>query len=138
MRSETGEAERRPALGRAGSGRVVVFERRRGGDRAAAAVAALVAQRRNIPLELLLHHSRCKPGIAEARMLAMYLVHVVLGRNYSQVGQFFSRDRTTVAHACARIEDLRDEPRFEDEVLAFEAAIGAAGADGWESRRAAG
>ncbi|MHB1104242.1 MAG: helix-turn-helix domain-containing protein, partial [Devosia sp.] len=114
------------------------FERARGGDGAAAAVAALVGRRRNVPMDQLLHRSRCKPEIAEARMLAMYLTHVMLGRTYSEVGQFFGRDRTTVAHACARIEDMRDAPGFEDEVSAFEAAIGAIDADGRERRHAAG
>ncbi len=26
---------------------------------------------------------------------------------------FFQRDRTTVAHACGVVEDLRDDPRFD-------------------------
>ena len=125
MRSESVEAERRTVFGSAGGGRIIAFERRRGGDHAAAAIAALVAQRRRVPLELLLHRHRCKPEIAEARMLAMYLVHVVLGRTYSEIGHFFGRDRTTVAHACARIEDQRDDRGFDDEVTDFEAAISA-------------
>ena len=28
-------------------------------------------------------------------------------------GAMFARDRTTVAHACCRIEDLRDDPSFD-------------------------
>lgn len=39
----------------------------------------------------------------------MYLCHVVLELNLTQVGLFFGRDRTTVAHACGRIEDSRDD-----------------------------
>lgn len=137
MRSEAGEAERRTAFESTGRGRIVAFARR-GTDRAAAFIAALVAQRRGVPLELLLHRHRCRPEIAEARMLAMYLTHVLLGRTYSEVGEFFGRDRTTVAHACARIEDLRDEPRFEDEVASFEQMIGAVAASGSERCHAAG
>lgn len=56
-------------------------------------------------------------------MLAMYLVHVVLSRSYSEIGDFFGRDRTTVAHACARIEDMRDCPKFDAEVASLEGAI---------------
>jgi hypothetical protein len=138
MRSEGVRAERRSAFERTGGAVVLRFECRRGGDPAAAAVAALVARRRNIPMDLLLHRSRCKPEIAEARMLAMYLVHIMLGRTYSEVGQFFGRDRTTVAHACARIEDLRDDPRFEDEVLACEGSIGAIEVEDGEARHEAG
>lgn len=138
MRSEAVGEERRTALGRMGGARVIMFDPRRGGDRAAAAVAALVAQRRQVPLELLLHRWRCKPEIAQARMLAMYLVHVMLGRTYSEVGQYFGRDRTTVAHACARIEDMRDAPDFDDEVCRLEQAIGAIDADAVERNHAAG
>ena len=138
MRSEGVGAERGSAFEGTDSAVVVRFEPRAGGDRAAAVVARLVARRRNIPMEQLLHRWRCRPEIAEARMLAMYLVHVVLGRTYSEVGQFFGRDRTTVAHACARIEDRRDEPGFEDEVLALEGAIGAFTADQRGSAHAAG
>lgn len=138
MRSETVEAERRSAFGRASSARVIAFERGHGGDHAAAAVARLVAQGRKIPLDLLLHRTRCKPEVAEARMLAMYLVHVMHGRTYSQVGLFFGRDRTTVAHACARIEDLRDELGFDAEVSTLEEAIDAIGASAERSRHAEG
>lgn len=126
MRSESVEAERRSAFEGAGGGRVVPFDRVRAGDRAAAAATAIVARRRAVPLGRLLHRSRCEAGVAESRMLAMYLVHVVLGRSYSEVGLFFGRDRTTVAHACARIEDLRDQPRFDEEVAALEGEIEAA------------
>ena len=31
----------------------------------------------------------------------------------TEVGQVFARDRTTVAHACTRVEDLRDDPAFD-------------------------
>ncbi len=54
--------------------------------------------------------SRLKQNVADARQLAMYLAHVLLGLTLTQVGGFFGRDRTTVAHACSRIEDERDAP----------------------------
>jgi len=124
MRNEAMRAERRAAFEGIGSGRVVVpIDRWRRHDREVEAVASLVARRRNIPIDQLLHRSRRKPEIAEARQLAMYLAHVVLGRTYSDVGQFFGRDRTTVAHACACIEDMRDGRRFDEEVSEIEAAI---------------
>ncbi|MEQ8823668.1 MAG: hypothetical protein RIC14_04770 [Filomicrobium sp.] len=31
----------------------------------------------------------------------------------TEVGRIFERDRTTVSHACALIEDRRDEPIFD-------------------------
>ncbi|MGE0024726.1 MAG: hypothetical protein AB7S70_13975, partial [Hyphomicrobium sp.] len=39
--------------------------------------------------------------------------HVSCGLSLTDVGQVFSRDRTTVAHACAVIEDRRDDPAFD-------------------------
>lgn len=136
MRSESVGAERRSACESAGGGRIIPFDRMRGGDRAAAAVVAIVARRRGIALGRLFHRSRCEAGVAEARMLAMYLVHVVLGRSYSEVGEFFGRDRTTVAHACARIEDMRDNASVDADVAALEAEIESARPD--EVRHAAG
>lgn len=124
MRSELVAAERRTAVGGGGDGQVLRFGRSHAGDdRAVAAVVAIVARHRGVPLARLLHHSRCEAGVAEARMLAMYLVHVVLSRPYSEVGDAFGRDRTTVAHACARIEDRRDNARFDREVAALETQI---------------
>jgi hypothetical protein len=136
MRSEAVRVEGRPGIGKRGGARVIPYPRLRD-DRAAAEVATLVARRRQVPMDQLLHRSRCKPDIAEARMPAMYLVHVMLGRTYSEVGRLFDRDRTTVAHACARIEDLRDIEGFEAEVSELEAEIGAVGAVA-EARHAAG
>jgi len=57
--------------------------------------------------------TRGKPAAAFARQVAMYLAHVSFGLSLTEVGNVFARDRTTVAHACCRIEDLRDDPRFD-------------------------
>ena len=84
------------------------------------AVIALVARRKNLPPHLLTHKSRSRQAAARARQLAMYLAHVVLGRTLTEIGIAFGRDRTTVSHACALIEDLRDDPRFDAEVVDFE------------------
>jgi chromosomal replication initiation ATPase DnaA len=56
--------------------------------------------------------------VAFARQVAMYLAHVGGGLCLSEVGRLFARDRTTVAHACALVEDRRDDPDF-DRCLSF-------------------
>jgi Bacterial dnaA protein helix-turn-helix len=56
--------------------------------------------------------------VAFARQVAMYLAHTGGGISFSEVGRLFARDRTTVAHACALVEDMRDDPAF-DRCLAF-------------------
>ena len=61
--------------------------------------------------------------IAFARQVAMYLAHVTLGMRLSDVGRHFGRDRTTVGHACAKVEDCRDEERIDRIVACLEAAL---------------
>ncbi len=62
--------------------------------------------------------------MAAARQLAMYLMHVCLGRSLGEVGRFFGRDRSTVAHACALVEDLREGPEFDMMVSGLEDRVG--------------
>jgi len=57
--------------------------------------------------------SRGRATVALARQAAMYLAHVSCGLCLTDVGLIFARDRTTVAHACAVIEDRRDDPVFD-------------------------
>jgi len=47
------------------------------------------------------------------RQVAMYLSHVVLSVPYAAVGAAFGRDRTTVVHACAVVEDRRDDRAYD-------------------------
>jgi chromosomal replication initiation ATPase DnaA len=66
---------------------------------------------------------RGRAAVAFARQTAMYLAHVHFGLTLSQVGKNFGRDRTTVAHACARVEDSRDDPQFERVLVCLEATL---------------
>lgn len=93
-------------------------------DRAAAQILDLVGATRGVTRAEMLSQRRCSNEVAQARQLAMYLVHTLLGRTYLEVGTLFGRDRTTVSYACARIEDQReDKSPFECEVAAIEAAV---------------
>lgn len=98
---------------------VLGFEPRRR-DRAGWCLLRFVAAARHVPVRQLLLPSRGEAEVALARQLAMYLMHVVLGRLYLDVGRFFGRDRTTVSYACGLIEDLRDDPEFDAEVTRLE------------------
>ncbi|MDQ0503663.1 helix-turn-helix domain-containing protein [Xanthobacter agilis] len=84
---------------------------------------ALVAAADRIPVETLLALQRSAAPAAAARQLAMYLAHVALGLSQSDVARAFRRDRTTVAHACRRIEDQRDSIAFDRRVGELEACI---------------
>lgn len=62
----------------------------------------------------ILAPSRSRKGIAWARQVAMYLAHTVPpGASFTEVGRAFGRDRTTVAHACRKVEDHRDLEDFD-------------------------
>lgn len=63
---------------------------------------------------------------AKARQSAMYLTHVACGLPLQRVGQAFARDRATVAYACNRVEEMRDDPAFDALLRALEACIRAA------------
>jgi len=66
-----------------------------------------------VPSTALRSASRGRANVALARQTAMYLAHVVCGLSLTEVGRIFQRDRTTVSHACALIEDRRDELPFD-------------------------
>ncbi|MBN9259243.1 MAG: hypothetical protein J0I57_08215 [Hyphomicrobium sp.] len=70
---------------------------------------------------LLGHPTRGSSRVAFARQVAMYLAHVTFGLTLTTVGRAFGRDRTTVAHACALVEDARDNPDFDRTLELLEA-----------------
>jgi chromosomal replication initiation ATPase DnaA len=83
---------------------------------------------------MLLARSRCRADIAVARRLAMYLMHVALGRSIPSVAKLFDRHWSTVMRACFAIEDMRDDEHFDLVVTSLETIIGAA-RDSHRSRR---
>ncbi len=67
--------------------------------------------------------SRGRSHIAFARQTGMYLARVALGMTLLGAGHLFGRDRTTAAHACRIVEDLRDDPGFDALLHAMEAFV---------------
>lgn len=65
--------------------------------------------------------TRGRSRVAFARQVAMYLAHVTFGLTLTTVGRAFGRDRTTVSHACALVEDARDNPEFDRTLETLEA-----------------
>lgn len=53
----------------------------------------------------------------------MYLAHVACGLTMTQTGELFRRDRTTVAHGCGAVEDLRDDPVLDRALTILEAVL---------------
>lgn len=87
--------------------------------------AAAAAAARGVAFEALAAPRRCAAPVAQARQLAVYLHHVALGASLSACGRQFGRDRATMRHACARIEDLRDDPCFDAAAARLEGALAA-------------
>lgn len=86
-------------------------------------VSAVVAAVTGIGLDMLVARERSTAPVAAARQLAMYLAHVGLGLPQADVAHAFNRDRSTVAHACRRIEDMRDRVPFDRHVARLEACV---------------
>lgn len=77
----------------------------------------------DIPVTEFYKNNRGTENICTARQMAMYLLHVCYSASYEQVGKHFSRNRTTVSHACALIEDRRDYAPFEKDISRLERLI---------------
>jgi len=67
--------------------------------------------------------ARGRRRVAFARQVAMYLGHVTCGLSLTEAGHLFSRDRTTVAHACKVIEALRDDQQFDRALELLEGVV---------------
>jgi chromosomal replication initiation ATPase DnaA len=99
----------------------------RSAEQACRFVAAIVAAVFEVPPAALRGASRGSAAVCFARHAAMYLAHVHLGLSQAAVGACFGRDRTSVAHASARVEDSRDQPRLAHLFTSLEVAI-----EAWE------
>lgn len=84
----------------------------------------IIAAAQGLDPDLVLCNSRSRAKIALCRQIAMYVAHVSLGFSQALVGQLFHRDRSTVAHACARIEDMRDDKTFDETLTHLEKVLG--------------
>lgn len=89
-------------------------------------VMDLVAALFNVSGRDLRRPGRCTVGVARVRQIGMYVAHVVLRLNMTEVGRGFGRDRTTVQYACQLIEDMRDDPDFDHIVSVTEQVVAAA------------
>jgi chromosomal replication initiation ATPase DnaA len=53
----------------------------------------------------------------------MYLARVALRRSLRETGRAFGRDHKTIAHACRRIEEAREDPAFDRTVEWLETLV---------------
>ncbi|WP_127145618.1 helix-turn-helix domain-containing protein [Pelagibacterium montanilacus] len=85
--------------------------------------AGQVARKAGVPISEIFAPTRRRAPIASARQLAMYIAHTLLEVTMSDVGACFGRDRTTVAHACQTVEDMRDDCDADARISTIEASV---------------
>lgn len=92
-------------------------------DEVEAKLARHVARSFHVRQAALFVSERTSAPESLARHTAMYLMHVALGRTYSEVAAHFRRHRTSVAYACVKIEDRRDDCAFDARISRIERAL---------------
>ncbi|WP_419320717.1 helix-turn-helix domain-containing protein [Caulobacter sp. ErkDOM-E] len=93
-------------------------------DRLAVAfVTHLVAMATDVSPGDISAHKRSTLAAARARQIAIYLTHVTFHWPLNRVAFAFGRDRTTCAHACHRIEDMREDAAFDAKLVTLEACL---------------
>ena len=83
----------------------------------------VVASVFGVDTTLLSLPTRGRRPVAEARQVAMYLAHVCCSLSLTSVGHLFGRDRTTVAYACKKVEDRREDQQFDRAIELLERTI---------------
>ena len=76
-----------------------------------------------VPISSLRARTRQTQDVALARQIAMYLAHTIFSLPLTEVGHQFGRDRTTVSHACALVEDRRDDEVFDTTISQLESLL---------------
>ncbi|MFZ2103266.1 MAG: helix-turn-helix domain-containing protein [Oricola sp.] len=67
----------------------------------------------NVSSRQLRSSKRTPLSVSRVRQIGMYVAHVTLGMRMTDIGIGFSRDKSTVVHACHTVEDLRDDEDFD-------------------------
>ena len=99
-------------------------------DPEAAEAITLAAKMAGVAVRQMLARARGSADVAAARHVAMYLLHVSIGRPQDVVALFFRRHPSTVSHACHAVEDRRDDPQFEAAIAALEERLASSGVEG--------
>jgi hypothetical protein len=69
-------------------------------------------------------YSRHGRHLIEARQLGLYLANTCLSLSYEYVAEAARRDRTTVRYSVERVEDRRENLKFDAVLMAMETLIG--------------
>ena len=83
---------------------------------------AVTAHAYGIRLDSLLRRD-ADDTVQRARQVAMYLAHIVLRLGHRECARGFERDHKTVANACRRVEEARENPDFDRTVQWLECVL---------------
>lgn len=86
-------------------------------------VNQMVASTFGIPPESLFIQDRANLKAVRARQISIYLMHTALSFPLTRIASIYEKDRTTVGYACRVVEDLRDKPAFDDQMIELENTI---------------
>ena len=86
-------------------------------------VNRMVAAAFSISSDQLLGRDRGNRRTIRARQIAMYLLRTSLSMRLCRIAEVYGRDRTTIAHACSVVEDLRDRPDFDSRMMELEKTL---------------
>lgn len=93
------------------------------GDFVADESIALAAEAVRIPISEIRSPTRERAKAAFARQIAIYIAHCTGRISIGDLAAIFKRDRTTIAHAIAAIEDRRDDAFFNAQIDIIEADL---------------
>lgn len=85
--------------------------------------ASIVSSALEVPVSAIFAPDRSNGSVSLARHVAIYLAHVGFQAPMPATARGFGRDRSSVAYACARIEDMRDDQKFDEAVCAMERMV---------------
>lgn len=83
----------------------------------------IVAMANGLRPEEITQPCRGTSNVSKARQIACYLLHTSLSLSLVDISSYFQKDRTTIGHACRLVEDWRDEPKFDDELIELEKTV---------------
>lgn len=106
---------------------MIELTEREWGERARFRLARLVASYALSVTEADLANPKTRSeAVLLARQVAMYLAHVGLGMSQGRVALAGGCDRSTVATACQKVEDRREDAAFDQWIGSLEETVRAA------------
>ncbi len=83
----------------------------------------ILSQKFNFCLEDFNSNTRGKKEKSLARAVGIYILHTICQFNTEKSTRYFLRDKTMCNYSCMKIENMRDDYNFDDELMKIESII---------------